>query len=58
MTHRSASSSRTRAAWSEIRALLRPWRGLIALIAGMAAEARDPLLMPGFREGVLSLALL
>ena len=72
MSHRSASSSRTQAAWNEIRALLRPWRGLIALIAlcvllTEAFAVVPPLLMrrvvddhliPGIREGVLSLALL
>jgi len=72
MSRRPATSSRRNAAWREIRALLRPWRGLIALIAlcVLLTEAFavvpsllmrriiDDHLTPGIREGVLSLALL
>ncbi|UCC64691.1 MAG: ABC transporter ATP-binding protein, partial [Anaerolineae bacterium] len=60
------------AAWREVRALLHPWRGLIALIAVcvLLTEAFavvppllmkrivDDYLMPGIREGMLALALL
>jgi ATP-binding cassette subfamily B multidrug efflux pump len=67
-----SSQSPKNVAWREVRALLHPWRGLIALIAlcVLLTEASaivppllmkrivDNYLMPGIREGVLVLALL